>query len=161
MMMPYENLLADDTLRRHDLSPQQLQMRIGEMMALTEEHLDHAEASGLTFDAHHNFAYAAARVAAEAIMLAAGYRPGRRYGNHVAVLKFLGRADDGKWCKLADRLDLARRHRNVAEYERPGTISATELAEMRQIARQFCRDVRDWLWRNHPDLLPPPPPEPA
>lgn len=155
--MPYEDWLNEGVIRPHDLNLRQVRKRTAEMLDLAEEHLGHAHASGLSLDAHHNFAYASARVAAEVIMLVKGYRPGHHGSNHVSVLRFLGRAERGRWRKLSRRFDLARRHRNVAEYERVGTITHTEFDEMLELTRNFVDEVRDWLRVRHPELLPPRP----
>lgn len=159
--MPYEPLLKRNVIRPHELDQRQLRKRVEEMLILTQSHLTDAQATGLSVDAHHSFAYGVARVAAELIMLAEGFRPGRAGSNHVNVFIFLRHVAEGRWAVLARRFDRARKKRNVAEYERVGAITETELAEMQQLAEQFLGEVRHWLTKHHPELIPAPssPPE--
>ena len=156
--MAYEPLLKRNVIRPHELDQRQLRKRVEEMLILTQSHLTDAQASGLSVDAHHGFAYGVARVAAELVMLAEGFRPGRSGSNHVNVFIFLRHVAEGRWAVLARRFDRARKKRNVAEYERAGTVTETELAEMQQLAAAFLGEVSDWLAKHHPELVPDPPP---
>jgi hypothetical protein len=46
-----------------------------------------------------------------------------------------------------------RKKRNIGGYERAGSTSATEAAELRDLARLLRDNVRGWLERYHPELL--------
>ena len=95
--MSYDALLANDTIRAHGHTPEEIAKRLQEMEQVARRHLADAEATGLSPDAKHNIAYTAGRVAAEMVMTAQGYRAGRALGNHAAVFVFLGVVAEGKW----------------------------------------------------------------
>ena len=50
-------------------------------------------------------------------------------------------------------LDICRTKRNVAEYDRVGSITDTEARELIQFVLGFRGDVVAWLKEKHPDLL--------
>ncbi len=50
-------------------------------------------------------------------------------------------------------LDTLRQKRNLIEYERSGTVSAQEAAEMLNLARKLRADVQAWPEAHHPHLL--------
>jgi uncharacterized protein (UPF0332 family) len=149
MKMLYTSLLADDTIRRHDLLTEDVALRLDEVMSLAERHLSDAVSGTISVEARHNIAYAAARVIAEAVMLAEGYRPGRRMGKHAAVFRFLAVAGEGRWNAEAGYFDRARKKRNESEYERTGTISEHEMTEIISEATRFLADVSAWLAAAH------------
>jgi len=151
--MPYSELASDGTVRRHSFTPQVVSRRLAESFALTERHLKDAQVADLSVDAKHNIAYAAARVLAEAVMLAEGFRPGRTIGTHVAVFAFLKLVGQGIWAQYADYLDACRRKRNVAEYEMAGTISEKEANDLTEAATRFSEQARTWLGQHHHELM--------
>ena len=147
--MSYEDLVGSETIRPHGLTPEQQARRLAEMLSLARQHLADAAQTAISRDARYSLAYAAARVAAEAVMLAEGYRPGRGPGGHAAVFTFLRRVDNPQCSAVAAYLDAARRKRNVAEYERPGTVTTHELQELATEAAAFVAAVCAHLAPNH------------
>ena len=160
--MLYIGLLADDTIRRHDLLIEDVALRLAEVLSLAERHLQDAASDTISVEAKHNVAYAAARVVAEAVMLAEGYRPGRRMGKHAAVFRFLAVACGGRWSAQARYFDSARKKRNESEYERTGTVTLHEMSGVIAEATRFLADVTAWLLAAHPEYnsneVPPGPP---
>lgn len=159
--MPYEDLLSGGVIRPHRLNDEEMRVRIEEMLALAERDLGYGEAGGLPSDLHYICAYEAARTAGQTIMLAEGFRPGKAEGNHLAVFHFLQRVDRGRWRDEARLFDQAREKRNTLQYVRPGVATEADVRELAARAHAFLSDVLDWLHLPHPDLLPPPPSEPA
>lgn len=151
--MPYDDLESDGTVRRHGFSREVISRRLAESFALSERHLKDAQVAGLSVDAKHNIAYAAARVLAEAVMLAEGFRPGRTIGTHVAVFAFLKLVGQGIWGQYADYFDACRRKRNVAQYEMAGTISEKEANDLTEAASRFSEQARTWLAQHHLKLM--------
>ncbi len=140
-----QSLVAKGIIRGHDFSPHVVSRRITEAGALAERHLEDAAVDGLSDDAAHNLAYAAARVMAEALMLSEGYRPGHAIGGHAAVFAFLKVCAQGRWKKQALYFDMSRRKRNVAEYEMTGTIAHRDAAELLETATEFVQQVKTYL----------------
>ncbi|HSM09870.1 MAG TPA: hypothetical protein VLA33_12770 [Gemmatimonadota bacterium] len=55
---------------------------------------------------------------------------------------------------MIDVLDTVRRKRNTGNYDRAGTTSDTEAAEIYELTMNVRETVVDWMRREHPDLLP-------
>jgi hypothetical protein len=49
-------------------------------------------------------------------------------------------------------LDAFRKKRNIANYERSGAVSATEVAELLEMARSLRERLEAWLKAEHPGL---------
>jgi len=143
--MPYAALLANDTIRVHGHTTDEVARRLREMGQVARRHLADAEAPGLSLDAKHNLAYTAGRVAAEMVMVAGGFRAGRGIGKHAAVFVFLGVAAGGKWSGEAAYFDKRRERCNVSEYEQAGTISPSEADTVLRAARRLLDEVLAWV----------------
>ena len=50
-------------------------------------------------------------------------------------------------------LNSSRRKRNVAEYDRAGEVSHQEVEDLLAEAKAFRKEVEEWLWHNHPNLI--------
>ena len=50
--------------------------------------------------------------------------------------------------------DIFRRKRNISDYERADTISASDVEEMRSLAEKLRVDFEAWIQKNHPELKP-------
>jgi len=51
------------------------------------------------------------------------------------------------------KFDIFRKKRNIADYDRAGTMSETEADEMRQLAETLRSEVEAWIRRNHPQYV--------
>jgi hypothetical protein len=141
--------LANDTVRAHGLTPEERVKRLQEMEAVARRHLIDADTSGLSADGKHNIAYTAARVAAEMVMVAEGFRAGRRTGKHASVFAFLAAVDEGRWSAEARYFDRCRRRRNISEYEQAHTVSPTEADAVAQEAERLLGEVLEWVGEAH------------
>ncbi|MBM3497869.1 MAG: hypothetical protein FJX74_04275 [Armatimonadetes bacterium] len=148
--MTYDALRADGTVRDHGHTPEETAQRLREMEQVARRHLADAGATGLSSDAKHNLACAAGRVAAEMVMVAEGYRAGRKMGKDAAVFAFLGSAAEGKWSDEAAYFDKRRERRNVSEYEQAGTISPSEADTVLRESGRLLEDVLAWLGEAQP-----------
>jgi hypothetical protein len=54
---------------------------------------------------------------------------------------------------LVQQFDRFRKKRNIAGYERVGSVSDQEANEMADLARRLRRDVEAWLRTAHPELV--------
>ena len=124
---------------------------IRELFAVVERDLADSATEPLSADWRMNIAYNAALQAANAALAAAGYRASRDR-HHFRIIQSL-RETIGAPAQLVTALDAFRKKRNITGYERVGVVSDQDAAEMRSMAIALRDDVRDWLRRNHPDLL--------
>ncbi len=95
--------------------------------------------------------YNAALQLAILALAAEGYRADRQRAHERAILslRFTVELEEDH----INVLDGVRRKRNVANYERAGTASASEAEEIFQFACDLRTQVMEWLERNHPHLL--------
>jgi hypothetical protein len=159
--MSYDSLLNSHVIREHRFNRREAQVRVEEMLLLSDRDLEYAQAGGLPLDLHYLCAYSVTRVAAELVMLSEGFRPDSAMGKHAAVFRFLGEVDAGRWAVEARFFDKARQIRNELEYERPNVATQAEVDELTGRAAAFLADVRHWLRLRHPELLQPPSSEPS
>jgi hypothetical protein len=125
---------------------------IADLLALVDRDLSDSEAAGISPDWRLNIAYNAALQAATAALAASGYRASRDQ-HHYRVIQSL-ELTIGADPSLITRFDAFRKKRNFGGYERAGVVSDLEANEMRELARKLDADVRAWLRRHHPRLLP-------
>lgn len=124
-----------------------------DLLSVIERDLPDSAVSGLGSDARLGIAYNAALQASALALVASGYRAVReRY--HERSLDSL-RITVGLDEALVRRLQAFRRKRNLSDYDRAGSASEGEAAEMRDIAVRLHARVRDWIATTHPGLLEP------
>jgi len=121
------------------------------LLAIADRELADSRVEGLSAEARFNHAYSAALQSAAAALAACGYRA-ERTGYHYRVVDSL-RLTVGVDVRIVERLDRARRKRNLSDYERPDVVSRHEADEMQNLAQDVRRLVDEWLTANHPELL--------
>jgi hypothetical protein len=121
------------------------------LLAIADRELADSRVEGLSADARFNHAYGAALQSAAAALAACGYRAGRA-GYHYRVIDSL-RLTVGVDARMVERLDRARKKRNLSDYERPDVVSRQEADEMQNMAQDVRRLVDKWLGATHPELL--------
>lgn len=90
--------------------------------------------------------------AAAAVLAAAGYRAAAS-SYHATVFAALPMImDDAR--ELARFLDICRRKRNRALYDRVGAVSEDEVQELTDALTELLARVKQWLRRHHPRLYP-------
>ncbi|MFP4250964.1 MAG: hypothetical protein ACLFU7_14985 [Armatimonadota bacterium] len=139
--MAYDDLLREGRIRRHRAEPDD----IAASLTLANARLGDAALSNISNDGRFVFAYDAVRSAAEAVMATEGYRPASGIGHHETVFRFLLVAADGRWRKMAMEFEQARSKRNAAEYDEWGLVTETEANRLLEVARQFVREVSEWV----------------
>ena len=108
------------------------------------------QAAGLSADWRLAIAYNAALLLATAALAASGYRAAREMHHYRTIqsLAFTIGADS----PLVAQLDAFRKKRNISGYERAGSVSEQEVAEMIALASQLRAMLEAWLRQNHPSL---------
>ncbi len=132
----------------HRSSPRE----ITDLLSVVERDLADSRIARLSADWKLGIAYNAALQAATAALAASGFRASRDQ-HHYRVIQSLGLTIQAE-PSLVNRLDAFRKKRNMGGYERAGVVTDTEAAEMRLLAETLAEDVRRWLLRTHPELLP-------
>ena len=145
--------LADWLANRWIVAHQPTREEIQDLFAVIDRDLEDASIPALSDDRRLGIAYNAALQLATLALAAAGYRPGRDRAHERAILSLGDTA--GVPRKTVDLLDAVRRKRNQINYERAGTTSAAEAAELYEVTTVLRGDIVRWLMNTHPALLPP------
>jgi hypothetical protein len=145
--MSLQDWLKAGWLTEHRTSAQE----ISDLLAVADRDLADCRISGLSADWRLNIAYNAALQTATAALAAAGYRASRD-SHHYRVIQSLAHTI-GAEAGLVAQLDQFRKKRNIGGYERVGSVSDHEAAEMTALADKLRQTVRGWPKANHADLL--------
>ena len=147
--MSLNDWLANRWVVAHQASTEE----IADLFAVVDRDLEDAAVPRLSPDWRLGISYNAALQLATLALAAAGYRPGRERAHERAILSL--RETVGVPPTTVDLLDAVRRKRNQSNYERAGTTSAAEAAELYKAVTELRRDVVRWLKKNHRPLCPP------
>jgi len=145
--MSLQSWLESGRLRAQETSSSD----IAELLKAADRDLADAELRELSADRRFATAYSAALLVATVALAASGYRAAQE-GHHywtIRSLAFTMKLDRG----TIQQLNTFRRKRNIADYERVGTVSELEIAEMLGLAKKLRTTVVDWLKRNHPEFV--------
>jgi uncharacterized protein (UPF0332 family) len=134
-------------VRKHKTDRKQ----IGNLLAITDRNLLDAKGN-ISVDARFAIAYNAALQLCTVLLYATGYRP-ERSRKHEHTIKALPLIL-GKEKELdAKYLDTCRTKRHIVEYDYVGSVTDSDVDELIEYVQELQRDVRDWLNKNHPDLI--------
>jgi hypothetical protein len=147
MNMSLKDWLKSGWLTEHKTSPQE----IGDLLKVTDRNLADCQVSGLSADGRFGIAYNAALQAATAALAASGYRASRE-SHHYRVIQSLAYTIEADQ-DLIHRFDRFRKKRNIGGYERIGAVSDMEADEMIYLAKSLRKEVEQWLYKCHPDLM--------
>ena len=151
--MPYGRLVTEGRIRPHELTTEECRQRIAELLALADRDLLDAGITQRPADGRHNSAYEAARAAADAVLVAEGYRRAGGEGQHAVLFEFLALIDENEFATEAEYFQKARRLRNKTHYDKAGIISESSATGTVRNAREFIRKLRQWIERVHPELV--------
>lgn len=141
------DLLASGCLKRHSASAHET----SNLLLLADQYLQDAKVEAISLDLRFSAAYQAALQLATIPLYCAGYRTSGA-GHYATVFEALPLAMSDEYKSLAAHFEACRLKRNVAEYQRVGLISRTELAELVATTERFRAQVGEWLRENHPAL---------
>jgi hypothetical protein len=142
-----QDWLKSRWLIEHQTSRQE----ISDLLSMADRNLAQCQTPHLSPDWQLNIAYNAALQAATVALAAAGYRAARE-AHHYRVIQSLAHTIKSHATLIA-QLDIFRKKRNIAEYERAGVVSEQEAKEMFVLAKNLKAEVEKWLRSTHPDLL--------
>lgn len=123
---------------------------IAELLGVVDREIADARVPGLSADGRFRSAYNAALQIAIAALAAEGYRVARE-AHHFRALQTLAFTLETDESILA-QLDQFRKKRNIADYERAGAVSDTEVGEMIDVAIRLRDELTAWLGTRHPEL---------
>jgi len=126
---------------------------MADLLAVVDRDLEAAAIPALSPDWQLGIAYNAALQLATLALAAEGYRPGRERAHERAILSLRDTVQVP--VGTVQLLDTVRRRRNLNTYERAGTTSAAEAAELFEVAKELRTTVVSWLRHHHPSLCPP------
>lgn len=124
---------------------------IAELLVVVDRDLADAAVAGLSADWRLGIAYNAILQLATLALAAEGFRPGRERAHERAIQSLT--LTLGLDASLVDAIDGIRRKRNISNYERAGTASEAEAAEVFEIAMELRSRALKWLRQEHRDLV--------
>jgi len=135
-------------VRPHQSSPQE----VSALLAVIERDLAASDSEGLNDDWRFAIAYNAALQSASLALKASGFDVPKGSGAHHRTIESLKLtlADDGTAVEL---LQAFRAKRGGGIYESVGIASATEIKEVRNLARHLYDRLLEWLKKEHPELI--------
>jgi len=123
------------------------------LLAIIDRDITDATVAAISPDWRLAIAYNSALQCAVAALAASGYRPGKGGSHHyyaIESLRFTLQCDD----ETINTLEAFRKKRNIADYERAGAATDTEVRELLEISSAMREDLLRWLSQEHPDLAP-------
>ncbi len=133
----------------HETTPEE----IADLLAVSETDLRDAAIHELSPERKLGCAYGAILSAGRAALLAAGHRvPKSNPSHHHHVIRSL-RYTVGLAPSVVLQIEALQKKRNTADYVRVGGVSDALAAVARTLASEILKTVRQWLVKNHPDLL--------
>lgn len=126
---------------------------VRDLFGVVDRDLEDSAVHEISTDARLGMAYNAALKAGTIALAAAGYRASRDQP-HYRVIQSLA-LTIGATALEVGRLDGFRKKRNTSDYDRAGTTSEAEVAELRALATSLRDRVLAWLSATHPELVNP------
>ena len=148
MNVSLREYLQNAWIRVHETSSQEIR----DLLAVVDRDIHDSQTPSLSPEWRFDIAYNAVLQAATAALAAAGYRA-ERSTKHLRTLETLAFTVGLEQGEVA-YLDVCRRKRHVAVYERVGVISDGEAEELVTFAEEVRERTRAWLRRSHPTLAP-------
>ena len=141
-------MLAENRVAAEPTSPAEIK----DLRAVVHRNLADAQIRKLSNDGRFGHAYDAARILANIMVRASGYRVKSEGGGHYNTFLAL-KAADPAFARKAVYFDACRRKRNNFLYEQANIVSNTEAEELLLHATGFSLEVDAWLKKHHPNLM--------
>ena len=145
--MSLKDWLNDGWVKPHRSSAQE----INNLLGIADRDIIQSNLSGLDNDTRLSIAYNAALQCCAAALAAEGYRISRE-AHHFRLIQSL-RFTLNLGSPVIELLDNFRKKRNISDYERAGTVSEQEAAEMLELAKKLRNEVAEWLRNKHAGLI--------
>lgn len=145
--MSLEKSRARLNLKKHSTSKKEIES----LFRIIERDLKDAEVKSVSSDRRFSTAYNAALQIATVVIHCEGYRT-EGHGHHAVTFKALREVSGFK--ELSGYFERCRKKRNQTDYIAAGIISEKEAEELTTKAKDFFKDLKKWLKKNHPKLYP-------
>ena len=126
---------------------------VRDLLGVIDRELRDSAVNEISTDARLGMAYNAVLKAGTIALAAAGYRPSRDQAHYRVIQSLV--LTIGASPQEVGRLDAFRKKRNVSDYDRAGTTSEAEVAELLAIVISLRQRVMEWLAATHPALVKP------
>ena len=146
--MTWKQLLSENRVALEPTS----RAEIKDLRAVVHRNLADAQIKKLSDDGRFGHAYDAARILANIIVRASGYRVKSDGGGHYNTFLAL-KAAESVFAKHAVYFDACRRKRNNFLYEQANVVSNTEAEQLLMQVSGFSLEVDSWLKKHHPGLI--------
>ncbi len=123
------------------------------LLAIAEREIEDAALEGISVDGRFSHAYNAVRMLCQVALHAEGYAVPKGGRQHERTLESLRFTLDGDWSKEVDYLDRCRRSRHKAVYEQTDVTQHQDADQLLTLAKKLLPSVKEWLSRNHADLV--------
>jgi hypothetical protein len=145
--MSLKDWLNNGWVKPHNSSAQE----INNLLGIADRDIIQSKLPGLDKDTRLTIAYNAALQCCAAALAAEGYRISREAHHFrlIQSLRFTLNLDSPS----IELLGNFRKKRNISDYERAGTVSEQEAAEMLELAKKLRNEVAEWLRNKHAGLI--------
>ena len=126
---------------------------MSDLLAVAAREIADASIEGISVDGRFAHAYNAVRTLCGAALHAAGFTVPKGQREHERMIDSLQFTLGEEWIANVDYFHQCRRLRHQALYERQGVTQRSDADELLETAIRLQQAVREWLQRNHPDLL--------
>lgn len=134
-------------LRPHSTGREEIRNLFG----IIERDIHDARNTDLTPDWRFTIAYNAALQCCTIPLYCMGYRSGRGQSEHYRVIMSITLTLGQEYAELRDYLNACRVKRNISDYDRAGTISASEARELIETAEEMSQEISQWLGEHYPE----------
>lgn len=146
--MSLEEWFKNRWLKPHKTSPQE----VDQLLRKIDRDLDDAVKPDISLDWRLAIAYNACLGVGTIALRVSGYRTSEGEGHHYRTLEslhFTIKAEDA----LLTTLQAIRKKRSVVSYDAAGTVTATEVEETIQLAKELRELLIIWLRETHSNLI--------
>ena len=145
--MTWRELLGQRRVAQEQTDRQEIET----MLRMAQRSLSDAHIRGLSDDGRFGLAYDAARVLANVVVRASGYRVKLEGGGHYNTFQALYAAGP-EFQDTALYFDACRKKRNDFQYEQANIVSKLETEELLLRGMKFTQTVGAWLKANHREV---------
>ena len=148
--MSLAEFLSKDLLKSHSTG----KAEITQLLAVVRREIKDASVTGLSTDRRFACSYNAALQLSHIVIASTGYRTNpSKSGHHKLTFEAAELILGAEVQLMLDHFEIARRKRNMIDYNVSGSISESESEDLQKAVLDFQTHVLKWLSANHPDLI--------
>ncbi len=128
-------------------------VEVANLLGIAQREIADGSLEGMSADGVFDHAYGAVRTLCQVALHACGYSVPKGTDQHLRTIESLKFTLGGEWVEAADHYDRCRRMRHQSLYDRSGVVRAKDAFDLLASAKALADTVRQWLSKNHPDLV--------